>query len=297
MAKNRSDARNRIETGLVRLLLAAAGRGTAEGAEAAGRRLGRLYRRLDGRRRRLVARNLERAFPGKTPGEIEALSRAVFEHFGGVAADVLRSVREPSGSLLSRIELSGVEGARAAAASGRGVVYLAAHLGNWEFSALAAAAAGLPAAVVARPLDNPLLEGLLRRYRERTGNTVVYKRDAAREILRHLRRGDGVGILVDQHARPPDAVVVPFFGRPASTSSALARIVDRTEALVVPSVCFRTGPARYRLEYGTPLDVRTLSAGEREAESLTARLNLEVETLVRRHPEQWLWLHNRWRLD
>ncbi|HQR46877.1 MAG TPA: lysophospholipid acyltransferase family protein [Thermoanaerobaculia bacterium] len=297
MAKRRSDLRNRLELAGVRLLLRAAARGTPAGMEAAGRRLGRLYRALDRRRRDLAEGNLARAFPGLRPDGIEALSIAVFEHFGGMAADLLHAFGEPQSAVDERIEVVGVERVRSALAAGRGLFLVTAHFGNWEYSALATAAAGVPVAVIARPLDNPLLETFLREFRERNGNTVVYKADAAREMLRILKRGGGVGILADQHARTPDAMVVPFFGRPASTTSIVARLADRTEALIIPAFCFRTGPARYRMEYGEAIDVRTLSPGEREPAALTARLNLEVEGVVRRAPEQWLWLHNRWRLD
>jgi len=297
MAKRGSNLRNRMELGAVRLLLSVARSGRPETVEAVGRRLGRLYRALDRRRRELAEQNLAQAFAEKRPDEIEALSIAVFEHFGGVAADLLHTFGDSQEALDARIEVLGAETVRSALAAGRGLFFLAAHLGNWEYSALAAAAAGVPVSVIARPLDNPLLETYLRRFRERNGNTVVYKTEAAREMLRVLKRGGTVGILADQHAGTADAVVVPFFGRPASTTSIVARLADRTEALIIPAFCVRTGPARYRMEYRTVIDVRTLSPEERQPAPLTARLNLEVESVVRRNPEQWLWLHNRWRLD
>ena len=177
------------------------------------------------------------------------------------------------------------------------MVLLTPHLGCWEYAALASAPLGLRMIVISRPLDNPMLEETIRRFRERTGNVIVHKSEAAREILRILRRGGIVGILADQRARKPDAVVVPFFGRPAATTSALARILDRTEALVVPAACVRIGPGRWHYAFHPALDVRRMDAAERRPESLTARLNLVMESLIRRHPEQWLWLHNRWRLD
>lgn len=297
MAKERSNVRNRAEAGLVRLARGLVRNRTPEGAEAAGRRLGHVYRALDRRRRHLVEENLALAYPQKSAAEIEALSAAVFEHFGGLAADILRSIDEPDGALLSRIDVAGLENVRAAAGSRRGFFFLTPHLGCWEYAALVTAASGFPMTVISRPLDNPILESEVRRFRERTGNTVVHKAEAAREILKVLRRGGAIGILADQRARKPDAVVVPFFGRPAATTSALARFVDRTDALVVPAACIRTAPARWRCTYRAPFDVRTLPAGEREPEPLTARLNLIMESMIREHPEQWLWLHNRWKPD
>jgi Kdo2-lipid IVA lauroyltransferase/acyltransferase len=149
---------------------------------------------------------------------------------------------------------------------------------------------------VARPLDNPLLDARLVAMREKAGGRVVSKRDAARTLLRTLRSGGVVGILADQRARPPDAVAVPFFGRPAWTTTAIARLAGKTGALILPVVCLRTAPGRYRLVYSEPFDPATLPATEREVEPLTARITALVESQVRDAPEQWLWLHDRWRL-
>ncbi len=297
MPKQRTAARNRLEAlaaGAAGALLA---RMTPEAAEGFGRALGRLYLRLDVKRRALARANLARAFPELPAAGIEALAVRVFEHFGGVAAELLHSSGHGPEDALARIETQGAEYAREAFASGRGVFLLTAHLGNWEWAALGTGALGIPVRVIARPLDNPLLDARLTRLRTSNGNSVIGKRDAAREMLRSLRAGAAIGILNDQHARPPDAVTAPFFGQPAATSSALAKLVDRTEALVVPTAAIRIAPARWRLTYEPALDVRTLPESERGVEKLTARLNGILEQMIRRNPEQWLWLHNRWRVD
>lgn len=264
-------------------------------ADALGRGLGRLYRFVDRRRRRLVARNLALAFPEKTAAEREAISREVFAHFGAIAADLVRSEAAPVEALLARVEVEGLEHARAAAASGRGVFFATPHLGNWEWANLVTGANGLPVTIVARPLDNPLLDVRLTALRERTGGHVVSKRDAARTILRALRSGAVVGILGDQRARPPDAVLAPFFGRPAWTTTAIARLADRTGALILPVVCLRVGPGRYRLTYSEPIDPAALPVEEREVSRLTARVTALIESQVRAAPGQWLWLHDRWK--
>lgn len=297
MPKHRSHVRNRAEQIGFELALALLRRLSLERAEALGRGAGAFFRFLAGRRRALAERNLSRAFPEKSPADIAELSRRVFAHFGGVAAELLWSLDETQPELLSRVAIEGEEEARRAMAAGRGLFFLTAHLGNWEVGAVVTASLGLPLTVVVRPLDNPLLEERLRSFRERSGNRVLPKADAAREILRTLRRGGAIGILTDQHAHPPDAVVSTFFGRPASTTTSLARLADRTEALILPTFALRTAPGRYRLVFGDALDVRTLSPDERTTEALTARVNAICEEMVRRHPEQWLWLHNRWRLD
>ena len=297
MPKHRSRLRNRAEQIGFELALALLRRLSLPRAESLGRSAGGFFRAVASRRRVLAERNLSRAFPQKSPAEIEELSRRVFAHFGGVAAEMLWSLDETQQDLLSRVEIEGENRARAAMAAGRGLFFLTAHLGNWEAGALVTASLGLPLTVVVRPLDNPFLEKRLKDFRERSGNSVLPKADAAREILRTLRRGGAIGILTDQHAHPPDAVVSSFFGRPASTTSSLARLADRTEALILPTFGIRTAPGRYRLIFGEPLDVRALTPEERTVPALTARVNAICEEMIRRHPEQWLWLHNRWRLD
>jgi KDO2-lipid IV(A) lauroyltransferase len=295
VASKRSSLRNRLELAayvLVRGLFRAA---PVRLADALGRGAGLLYRLVDRHRRRLVAENLALAFPGTPPAEIDRLSRGVFAHFGGLAADLCRSEREPVEKLLARVEVVGLEHARRAAASGRGVFFATPHLGNWEWAALVTGASGIPITIVARPLDNPLLDERLVAMRQKTGGRVVSKRDAARTLLQTLRSGGVVGILADQRARPPDAVAVPFFGRPAWTTTAIARLAGKTGALILPVVCLRTSPGRYRLVYSEPFDPATLPAAGRGVEPLTARITALVESQVRDAPEQWLWLHDRWR--
>lgn len=297
MSRDRSAFRNRLEALAVSALRGVFGGMTPERAEAAGRRLGLAYRRVDRRRREVARANIARAFPEKSAEEVDALSRAVFAHFGGLATELLHAASRPVPETVARVEFPDAAQAREASRSGRGVLFLTAHLGNWEYSALGMAAAGVPASVVARPLDNPLLDAWLTAFRTSNGNTIIEKHDAARGMLKALRGGGVLGVLADQHVGPPDGIPAPFFGRPASTTSALARIVDRTEALVLPAAAIRIAPSRYRLVVESVLDVRTLPAEEREVAPLTARFNAILEEMIRRHPEQWLWLHNRWRPD
>lgn len=295
MASTRSPLRNRVELAAYLVLRSLFRILPLRLADGLGRGVGLLYRLLDRRRRRLVARNLALAFPEKSPAEVDRLARAVFAHFGGLAADLFRSETEPVERLLSRIEIVGLEHARAAAASGRGVFFSTPHLGNWEWAALATGAQGFPVTIVARPLDNPLLDARLTAMREKAGCRILSRRDAARTLLKTLRGGGMVGILADQRARPADGVLVPFFGRPALTTTSIARLAGKTGALFLPVVCLRVGPGRYRLVYSEPLDVTTLPPEERGVEKLTALVTALVESQVRAAPEQWLWLHDRWR--
>ncbi len=297
MAKQRSAFRNRAEAAAFALVACGTRALPRAQAEALGRRLGLLFRRLSRRRRELVESNLSRALPDASPEELRRLAHGVFAHFGGLVFDLVASIVEPPESILGRVEVVGLERARRAYSSRRGAFFLTSHLGNWEMAAIVTSLLDMPLKVVGRPLDNPLLEKHLRSFREQGGNTVVHKATAAREMLRVLRSGGAVGILMDQHVRPPDAIASPFFGRPAATTTAVARLADRTDALILPVTCLRTGPGQYRLEYHEVVDPRNLSLAERETATFTARLNGIIESLIRLAPEQWLWLHNRWRLD
>ncbi len=259
---------------------------------------GSLYRRVDGRRRELARANIARAFPEMSPAEGDALSRAVFAHFGGLATELLHAAGRPVPEIVARVEFPDAGIAREALRSGRGVLFLTAHLGNWEYSAIAMAAAGVTASVVARPLDNPLLDAWLTGFRTSNGNAIIEKHDAARGMLKALRSGGVLGVLADQHVGPPDGIPAPFFGRPASTTSALARIVDRTEALVLPAAA---DPARaVALPPRRGVRPRRAEPAGRRARGRAAHRAVQRDPragMIRRHPEQWLWLHNRWRLD
>jgi KDO2-lipid IV(A) lauroyltransferase len=176
------------------------------------------------------------------------------------------------------------------------VFFLTAHIGSWEVAALVTGLkveAGL--SVVNRPLDNPYLELELDRLRKIYGNEVFGKRNILREMLRQLKSGGGVGILIDQRVREDQGIEVPFFGHPAWTHPILARVARKTGAPVVPTFALREAPGRYSLSYGEPLMVEDRTEAEREDGPLTARYMAVLEAAIRARPEQWLWYHDRWK--
>jgi KDO2-lipid IV(A) lauroyltransferase len=153
-----------------------------------------------------------------------------------------------------------------------------------------------PIHVVVRPLDNPRLDDLLTAWRERGGNLVIRKREAIRAILRVLRRGETVGILIDQHISEREGVVVPFFGRPASTTAAPALIALRSGAAVLPAgITRRPGRGRYRIRIGAEVPVRRSGDLQADLVENTARFSAAVEAMIREQPEQWFWVHRRWK--
>ena len=259
-----------------------------------GRAVGRIYARFGRRRSEIARRNLRLAFPEKGAAEIERILFACAEHFGSVFFDFLNVTRLAPGQLRERVTVEGLENYFAALDRGKGVFLLSAHLGNWEIGALAAGLLRVPISSVVRPLDNPRLEKALASARGRFGNRTIAKKRAARDVLRELRSGGVVAILIDQNVLAREAVFVPFFGRLAATSPAVGLLQKKTNAAVVPVFCRPSGDGRYDLRFERPVLLSDFPA-DAAPEELTARYTRVVEEAVRREPGMWLWMHNRWR--
>ncbi len=262
---------------------------------ALGHGLGRLWAALDPRHVAIAVANLHAAFPEWDQERVVATARDVYRHFGAVLLDILWMERRPIARLLALADIEGVEHLRAARAAGRGVVSPTAHLGNWEFQGVVSAPIVDPFAVIARPLDNPRLDRRLVALRTATGNTVIYKQRALARVMKTLREGGLVAILIDQNVQEKDGVFVDFFGRPACTTTVAAALALKTGCAIVPVRCTLQRSGRYRMVYGPP--VRWESSGRRDHDlvALTQRLTAIIESWVRESPEQWLWLHRRWK--
>ncbi len=261
-----------------------------------GRRLGDLaYWALPGRR--AVAReNLERALGReRTPRELARVCRESFRHLGMMLVEACTFFFRPPSVLLSRVEVEGVDHLKAAAAMGRGVLLLTAHFGNWELLAASHVHSGYPLSVVVRPLDSAVLNRLVSRFRERGDVELIPKRHALRGVREALGRGWMVGILLDQNASRREGVFVPFFGEPASTSKSLALLALSSGAPVVPVFIQREAGGRHRVTIDPA--VSPPATGDRQGDILafTAAFSRIVESQIRQCPEQWFWMHRRWR--
>jgi KDO2-lipid IV(A) lauroyltransferase len=263
------------------------------GVIAAGTFLGWLFHTFDRPHRRLALRNLEAAFPGRPARERAAIARDMFAHFGRLLTVLLKFSTMTPRQMLARVEFEGDERVRAAHAAGGGALLFTGHFGYWEINALVHALTLGPMAVLARPLDNPLLNDLLERVRGRTGNSVIYRRGALRRVFRTLDANQAVALLIDQHIHT-DAVYVDFFNRPAATTSALAAIALRTGAPVFPVFALPLPGGRFRMVYEHAVDPPP--AGDPDAlRDFTQRCTDVLEMYVRRYPGLWLWMHRRWR--
>lgn len=261
-----------------------------------GHGLGWLAYRIDGRHRRITHENLAAAFPDKPEQERSRIARAVFAHFGRKLMELLWFTGQPVSVQDERFEFVGEEHIRKALSAGRGVLLVTGHFGHWELHALAHARRIGTMAVVARALDNPLLDRFLTDLRSSTGNVVIDRKGGLRRIMRALAANQSVAVLIDQHILTADAVKVDFLGRPAATTSALAVLAMRTHAVVLPAFSLPLDDGRIRLIYEAPIPLPDEETPEAVRE-LTQRCTKALEKYVRAHPERWLWMHRRWRDD
>jgi KDO2-lipid IV(A) lauroyltransferase len=289
--------RHRLEYALLRLVAAALSFLPARGVVAVGRGLGLAVWAADARHRAIAERNVARAFgPDLSPRARRRLVRATFARFGEALTELLLFPRISRSGPQRWAEVRGFEHLRAALDEGRGVLVTSGHFGNWELVALVQALLGVPMALVARPLDNPWLDRWLGRLRMLGGNRVVPKSRALRDVMPALRRGEAVALVTDQNVRGKGGVFVEFFGRPASTSPALGLLAVKHGSPIVPVFSLPLGGGRHRIEYEEPIRPRPDAADRRaEAERLTREAAARLEARVRRHPELWLWMHERWR--
>jgi KDO2-lipid IV(A) lauroyltransferase len=262
---------------------------------AVGRRLGRLWGALDKRHLAIAADNLRRAFPEWDEARVQRTARGVYAHFGAVLMDLLWMEGRPAAQLLALADLEGVEHLQAARASGRGVVAPSGHIGNWEIQAVASVPLVGNVAMIARPLDNPALDQRLVGLRTSTGNTVIYKQKALAQVIKTIREGGIVAILIDQNVQAKDGIFVRFFGQPACTTTVAAALALKTGCAIVPVHCLLQPNGRYRMIYGPPVEWTGTGRRDEDVAALTQALTSVIEGWVRETPEQWLWLHRRWK--
>jgi KDO2-lipid IV(A) lauroyltransferase len=246
--------------------------------------------------RAVAARNLALALPECSADDHARIARGVYHSLARLLAEFAHFPSLTSENIDNRVVFDGLENCDAALAKGRGVVFLTAHVGAWELGAFAHGLKGYRLNVVYRALDNPALDRLVNRYRTMGGNRMIEKRESARGILAALSRNETVGILADQNTLADEGVFVNFFGIPACATAGIARIAFHTGAAVVPAFCvWDEGAKRFRVLYQPALEFTVTGDAERDVEAATQQMAAVIERVVRAYPDQWLWIHRRWK--
>jgi len=252
----------------------------------------RALRRL----RRVGLRNLELAFPGITAGERETILRSEYRNLGFLLAEFCKMPGYTAATASRFIRYEGLENYLRARERGKGVLVLTGHLGAWELSSFYHSLMGMPMGMVIRRLDNPLVDEFVNRIRCLHGNRVIHKDDFARGLIASMRAGETVGILMDTNMTPPQGVFVPFFGVPACTASGMARIAEKTGAAVLPGfLLWEQREQKYVLHFGEELEIVHTEDAEQDVLTNTATFTAAIERYVRQYPDQWLWMHRRWK--
>jgi KDO2-lipid IV(A) lauroyltransferase len=265
-------------------------------ALALGSTLGRWGFYFSGRLRRTGLRNLELAFPELEPHRREHLLRGCFQNLGRLLGVFSHFTNDSAKDLRGIIECQGLEHFDGAIRSGRGVILFTGHVGAWELSSFALSLFDHPLSFLVRRIDNPKIEALVDRARSRRGNRTVDKRSAAREMLQTLQGGGTLGILVDLNTLDREGIFVDFFGVPASTTFVLAKMALRTGALVVPVFApWDEQRKRFVLKIEAPLAFTSTGDEQEDVRRFTQLFTNVVEKYVRLYPEQWLWIHRRWK--
>lgn len=287
-----------FEYAITRVLLGGLGLLPRPAAVATGRAAGRIAHKFAGGLRRTGETNLKLAFPEMPRRERERLLRACFDNLGRLLGEFSQFPRATPESLRNLVEYDqvGLKHLRAAEGQRQGVIFLTAHLGAWEFLSFAWSALEYPISFLVRPIDNPRIEDLIEGIRTRYGNTAINKKMAARQALRVLRDGGTLGILADLNTHPNEGVFVPFFGHLACTTSGVATLALRTDALVIPTCAvWDEKRGRFFFHGDPPVELVRTGDDKRDVEINTANFAAAIERMIRAYPEQWLWIHKRWR--
>ena len=253
---------------------------------------------LDARHRHIADVNLRIAFPEMPHWRRNTIARRSFQNAGMNLLEISRLdllTPENISNLADYDETDGLDNYRAALSQGKGILYLTGHFSSWELLPTAHALHGYPLSFTTRPLDNARLEKYLRRVRESKGNTVIYKKDSARRILKELKAGRAVGVLMDQNVNPAEGIFANFFGIPASTSTGVALLALRTEAPVLTGYLTPQRNGRYIFKFLPPIYMTRTGDTNEDLHVNTQRLNDVLERIIREQPESWLWGHKRWK--
>jgi len=246
--------------------------------------------------RKIAEFNVRLAFPDWSDAQRSLVKRGMLRNLGWMAAEFARFPSYTDENIDETLILDGQDNFLAAQRRGKGVLYLTGHIGAWELSSFAHALYGFPLHYMARPLDNLQLNSLVNQYRCLSGNRPIYKNESARMLLKILRSAGTVGILADQNTMPDEGMFVDFFGTPACTTTGIARVALHTDAAVVPGYAYwDESIGKYRLRFEPAVELSRTGDTERDVFVNTQKFAKVIEGIIRKYPEQWVWVHARWK--
>jgi KDO2-lipid IV(A) lauroyltransferase len=259
------------------------------------RGLGRLGFIMAGGPRRRTIKHLSLVYgQEKSAAEIKKLARRVFIHFATAAADLIRMPVILKQGIDKLVTASGLEHLDRALAEGRGVLMISCHFGNWEMLGAWIAQQGYPSRVVGTSLFDPRLDRILVATRDQAGYTNIARGKGTREIIRALKKGGVVGMLTDQDTKA-EGVFVNFFGRPAHTPTGPAVLARRLDLPIIPIFIYLQDDLTYRIECLPPLELVKSDDEAYDIQANTQKCSDTYEAMIRRFPEQWVWMHKRWK--
>lgn len=240
--------------------------------------------------------NLRLSFPDWSEAQRKEVTRKMVRNLGWMAAEFARLPELTKENIENVVILEEQENFLEGQRRGKGVLYLTGHIGAWELSSFAHALYGYPLHYMARPLDNKRLDTLVNQYRCSSGNKPIFKNESARVMLKILKDSGTIGILADQNTMPEEGVFVDFFGKSACATTGIARVALHTGAAVVPGYAYWDETIqKYRLRFEPSVELIRTGDTERDVFENTQRFAKVIEEIIRKHPDQWVWVHKRWK--
>jgi len=295
MPKKRSKFQTKLEYYAVRGVVGAIGLFPLKTSMSIGKNIGYAIGSLIPKLKKAGRRNLEIAFSDLSAEEKEKILRGTFESLGrhlGFVSHFRQFEREDIHKL---VEVVGKEHFDKAHESGKGIIFFTGHFGSWEVFNLLPPAFGHKMNILVRRIDNPLVENFVDKMRTRLGCDTLDKKQSARQMFRVLENGEILGILADLNVQEKEGVFVDFFGVPASTTTSIAKLALKTNAIVLPAFAvWDEEKQKYVVHLESPVNYEKTANSEEDIKVLTQKITNVVEKYVRQYPEQWLWIHKRW---
>jgi len=262
-----------------------------------GRVLGILVYLIDVKHRRIVRRNLKFVYPEWPPRRVKKISKRVFQNLGITILEICQMTCFSSHDIIDKVKIRGQEHLINAMQNNKGAILISAHLGNWEIVPLFwPLCFKTPITVVARKIKNKIINRWIHELRTRFGNRVIDKEGALPEMTRTLRQNKILGILIDQGTRIPLGVKITFFNKYVTATPAAALLALRCKSPVLPAFCIRNGDGTFTVSIEPPLALKRTDDLHADLRTNTQIMTDAIEKLVRKYPEQWFWVHKRWKI-